>query len=325
MALLGQKTQNSLRWLTSQVLGSSGLFIRTPLSPRVGGKLKEPVHIVRYMEKEEEHEEEEEEHILPVPPVTYSTKSVFSSNSYVSTRLFPSTLANYGSRRHYSTLVSSKKKVAVVLSGCGVYDGSEIHEAVSVLIHLSRAGVEAMCYAPDIQQADVIDHLKGKPQEDTRNVLVESARIARGQVAPLAQLRSAEYSAVVFPGGYGAAKNLSTFATKGESYTVHPEVERVINEFRASKKPIGLCCISPVIAAKVIPNLRTTLGNEDKDATRALTKIGAKVEPVGVTEVVVDEQNNVVSTPAYMCSAPLDKIYEGIGKLVETVVSRSKS
>nr|CAD7453913.1 unnamed protein product [Timema tahoe] len=151
-----------------------------------------------------------------------------------------------------------------VLSGSGVFDGTEVHEASAILVHLTRAGAEPVCYAPDIPQMHVVDHSKGSPVEgESRNVLAESARIARGVIKPLAELKASSVDAVIFPGGFGAAKNLSDWAVKGKDCTVLPDVERVLKDFHASKKPIGLCCISPVLAAKVLPGTTLTLGQND--------------------------------------------------------------
>jgi enhancing lycopene biosynthesis protein 2 len=157
-------------------------------------------------------------------------------------------------------------RVAVVLSGCGVYDGSEIHEASACLVHLSRHGADVSMFAPDKPQLHVINHLKGEPTEgETRNVLVESARIARGSITSLAELKVDSFDAVVFPGGFGAAKNLCTFATENANMTVDGEVERIINEFIKAKKPLGFTCIAPVLASKVIPGVELTVGMDKDD------------------------------------------------------------
>jgi enhancing lycopene biosynthesis protein 2 len=155
-------------------------------------------------------------------------------------------------------------------------------------------------------------------------VLVESARIARGKIKPLSTLQADSFSAVIFPGGYGAAKNLCNFATQGENLTVNSDVQRVIKEFHDAKKPIGMLCVSPVIVAKMIPGVSVTLGNEDKDIEGVIQKLGAKSVPLGVSEVAVDEENNVISSPAYMTNSPIHKVFDGIGKFVETVLSRAE-
>lgn len=273
----------------------------------------------------------EASHHVPIVSIDQHQPLSILKHSSHATHVYPrqSSRLNFIARR-YTTAASPtpsttpNKKVAVVLSGCGVYDGSEIHEAVSVLVHLSRSGVDAKCFAPDIAQTDLINHIKGSPSADgTRNVLTESARIARGKIKPLSQLSTSKYAAVIFPGGYGAAKNLCDFAKHGDECTVQSDVARVIKEFHEAKKPIGMLCVSPVIAAKLIPGVTITLGNEDKDVAEAVTKMGAKQVPVGVSEVVVDDVNLVVTSPAYMVNAPIHKVYEGIGKFVETVLGLS--
>ncbi|KAM9317488.1 glutamine amidotransferase-like class 1 domain-containing protein 3, mitochondrial [Gastrophryne carolinensis] len=217
-------------------------------------------------------------------------------------------------------------RVAVVLSGCGVYDGTEIHEASAILVHLSRAGAEVKMFAPDMPQMHVIDHSKGQPsQESSRNVLAESARLARGDITALSQLRSRDYDAVIFPGGFGAAKNLSSFAVDGEACSVHSDVDRVLRDFNKAKKPIGLCCIAPVLAAKVIPGVEVTVGQEDEQGgkwpyagtAKAVQAMGGKHSP---KEVHVDKSHRVVTTPAFMGEAPLHKIFDGIGAMVTSVL-----
>lgn len=226
--------------------------------------------------------------------------------------------------------------VAVVLSGSGVYDGSEIHEATAILANLSRAGADIQCYAPDEKQMHVIDHTKGAPDEkDSRNVLVESARIARGNVKPLSELTSSSADAVIFPGGFGAAKNLSDFAVNGPNMTVKPDVERVIKDFHTSKKPIGLCCIAPMLAAKTLGpvGVKITLGKSDDGSgnwpnggsLEAAKALGANPIEKGVDEIVVDETNKVITTPAFMYgTGKFHEIYDGIGKMVEAVVKMIK-
>ncbi|KAB7498349.1 ES1-like protein, mitochondrial [Armadillidium nasatum] len=178
--------------------------------------------------------------------------------------------------------------------------GTEIHEATAILANLSRAGADIQCYAPDEKQMHVVDHIKGAPDEkDSRNVLVESARIARGNVKPLSELTSSSADAVIFPGGFGAAKNLSDFAVNGPNMTVKPDVERVIKDFHTSKKPIGLCCIAPMLAAKTLGpvGVKITLGKSDDGSgnwpnggsLEAAKALGANPIEKGVDEIVVDE------------------------------------
>jgi len=220
-------------------------------------------------------------------------------------------------------------RAAVILSGCGVFDGSEIHESVSLLIHLSRAGVEYDCFAPNINQAHVINHLTQKPVEtEMRNVLVESARIARGAIRPLEVIVTGDYDAAFFPGGFGAAKNLCDFASKGAECSVQPEVEKVIRAFHLEGKPIGLCCIAPVLAARVLgrhatgpggSGVRVTIGN-DPGTAEAIEAMGAVHVDKRVTEACVDVAHRVVTAPAYMYEAPVHEVYEGIGAMVENVL-----
>jgi enhancing lycopene biosynthesis protein 2 len=216
-------------------------------------------------------------------------------------------------------------RVAVVLSGCGVYDGSEIHEAVSLLLALSEAGATVRCFAPDVELAEV-DHLAGKPTGQKRRVLTESARIARGEVEALTACRAKDFDAVFFPGGFGAAKNLCDFASKGAECTVQPEVARVIREFHGAEKPMGMCCIAPVLAAKVLgragggPGCRLTLG-APSEASQAAEKMGASHEAAPVTMAVVDEQNRLVTAPAYMYGdAPINEVARGIGEMVRATL-----
>lgn len=220
-------------------------------------------------------------------------------------------------------------KVALVLSGCGVYDGTEIHEASAILVHLSRGGAEVQIFAPDVPQMHVIDHTKGQPSEsESRNVLTESARIARGKITDLAKLSAANHDAAIFPGGFGAAKNLSTFAVDGKDCKVNKEVERVLKEFHQAGKPIGLCCIAPVLAAKVLRGVEVTVGHEQEEGGKwpyagtaeAIKALGAKHFVKEVAEAHVDQKNKVVTTPAFMCQAALHHIHDGIGAMVQKVL-----
>nr|XP_055169719.1 glutamine amidotransferase-like class 1 domain-containing protein 3, mitochondrial [Nyctereutes procyonoides] len=178
-----------------------------------------------------------------------------------------------------------RARVALVLSGCGVYDGTELQEAAAVLVHLSRGEAEVQTFAPDIPQMHVVDHTKGQPSEsESRNVLTESARITRGKITDLARLSAANHDAAIFPGGFGAAKNLSTFAIDGKDCRVHEDVERVLKEFHKAGKPIGLCCIASVLAAKVLHGVEVTVGHEQEEGGKwpyagtveAIKALGAK-------------------------------------------------
>jgi enhancing lycopene biosynthesis protein 2 len=191
------------------------------------------------------------------------------------------------------------KKIAVLLAGSGVYDGSEIHEAVMTLHAIEAQGASYQCFAPDIEQMHVIDHKSGDVAGEKRNVLVESARIARGKVEPLASYRAEDYDALVLPGGFGAAKNLCTFATEGADCSIAAEVERAVLETHKAGKAIGAMCIAPVILAKLLPGVEITLGGEN-DAGAAATTMGAVVKTTTHGEVIVDEAKRVATTPSYM-------------------------
>ena len=214
------------------------------------------------------------------------------------------------------------RRVAVVLSGCGVFDGAEIHEAVLVLLALDRANAQAVCAAPDIPQHHVVNHLTGQPAAgETRNVLVESARIARGRITPLRQLNVDEVDALILPGGSGAAKNLSDFALAGENFAVHPDVARVLEAAHRAGKPIGLVCIAPAIGARLFGGLgvQFTIGT-DPGTAQTLQRHGARHVNCGVHDVVVDRRLKIASTPAYMLAARIADAEVGISKLVEAVL-----
>ncbi len=214
------------------------------------------------------------------------------------------------------------KKVAVILSGCGVYDGSEIHEATLTLWALSKNEVEYQCFAPDKEQYHVINHLTGEVTEEKRNVLVESARISRGNIKALTELKAEDYSGVIFPGGFGAAKNLSSYAINAETYTVDEDVARIVKEFHFSKKPIAALCIAPVILAKVIGGT-LTIGN-DKEAAEVLNKTGAKHVNKDYNEVAIDEKNLIVTNPCYMIADSIYKVSQGAEAAVEALLGLMK-
>ena len=211
-------------------------------------------------------------------------------------------------------------RVAVVLSGCGHLDGAEIHESVITLLALGRAGAEVECLAPDKPQLDVIDHASGRPiPGESRNVLVEAARIARGKIRDVAQARAEDYDAVVVPGGYGAAKNLSSFAVDGADCTVDPGVERLLRAAHAAGKPIGLICIAPAIGARLFPEVELTIGS-DPGTAGALEQMGAHHKSCPVDAFVCDEKRRVVSCPAYMLGPGIQDVAAGIEKLVDEVL-----
>lgn len=219
------------------------------------------------------------------------------------------------------------KKIAVVLCGSGRADGSEIHESVSILVHLSRHAHAYQCFAPDAPQRDVINHATDKPQAGlSRNMMVEAARISRGNIKPLIDLTSKDFDAVAFPGGFGAAKNLCDFAIKGSDCEVIPDVVRVIKDFHAAKKPIALCCIAPVLAARVLgtrmngPGCRVTIGT-DAQTANAIATMGSENIAKAVRDVCVDEPNRLITTPAYMFDATPFEVFEGIGKMIDTLTA----
>lgn len=227
------------------------------------------------------------------------------------------------------------RMVAVVLSGCGFRDGSEIIESVSVLVHLARHGLAVKCFAPEGPQAEVYNHATGKPMPagQTRNMLVEAARIARGDIAPVSKLSvvvgAATFDAVVFPGGFGAAKSLCGFARSGAASgaecEVLPDVERVVKEFHAAGKVIGACCIAPVLVARVLgtraggPGCAVTVGT-DEGVAAAIGTMGARHVAKGVTEAFVDAKARVVTTPAYMFDSDPHSVFTGIGAMIDGIV-----
>lgn len=216
------------------------------------------------------------------------------------------------------------KKIGVVLSGCGVYDGSEIHEAVLTLLALSRAGAEAICFAPDKTQSDVIDHLTGEPAAETRNVLQEAARITRGSIQPLREAASETLDALIVPGGFGAAKNLSTFASQGVDCEVDADLCRLARECHEQGKPLGFICIAPAMLPKILQMpLRLTIGT-DIDTAELLEAMGAEHVPCPVDDIVVDEEQKVVTTPAYMLAQNIAEAAAGIDKLVVRVLELSE-
>lgn len=215
-------------------------------------------------------------------------------------------------------------KVGVVLSGAGYLDGAEIQEAVFTLLFLDRAGAEVRCFAPDRYQMHVVNHLTGEADpKDRRNVLVESARITRGNVEPLGKADMSQLDALVLPGGYGAAKNLSSFATEGAGASVDEDLVRLIGDAVAQKKPIGAICISPAVLAaalkKVGSTATLTIGN-DAGTAEAVQTLGSTHQDCPVDQIVVDEAHKIVSTPAYMLGPGPKGVAAGIEQTVQTVL-----
>jgi enhancing lycopene biosynthesis protein 2 len=212
------------------------------------------------------------------------------------------------------------KKFAVVLAGCGVYDGAEIHEAVLTLLAIHIQGCSYQIFAPDVDQYHVINHLTGDAMPEKRNVLIESARIARGKILPLTNFSASDYDVLIFPGGFGVAKNLCNYAFKDHECTVHPEVASTINDMYKAGKPIGSLCISPVMLAKVIGNkIQLTIGNDESTANDII-KMGAIHQKTGHNEVIIDQKHKVVTSPCYMLNANIEHIYQGTSNAVKALI-----
>lgn len=214
------------------------------------------------------------------------------------------------------------KTIAVLLSGCGVFDGAEIHESVLTMLALSQAGAAYQCFAPDIAQAQVVNHLTGQVEPaQHRNVLVEAARIARGEIKATTALDISAYDGLIIPGGFGAAKNLCDFADKGADCLVHPLVRDFIQQFVAASKPIGFICIAPVMIPQLFgQGAKGTIG-QDAETAAAFTAMGGEHCPAAVDDIVVDMAHKVVSTPAYMLAENIAQANQGIEKLVAKVLA----
>ena len=216
------------------------------------------------------------------------------------------------------------KKIGVVLSGCGVYDGAEIHESVITLLAIDQAGAQAVCMAPNVDQMHVVNHVTGEEAAgEKRNVLVESARIARGEIKDISTVKAEDIDALVFPGGFGAAKNLSSFAVKGENCDVHPEVLRLVKEFAAKQKPQAVLCIAPAMMAKIYEDAPKkpvlTIGN-DKETSGKIEIMGSRHQDCAANDFVFDAENKIVSTPAYMLGQSISEVAEGIEKTINKLV-----
>lgn len=216
------------------------------------------------------------------------------------------------------------KRIGVILSGCGVYDGSEIHESVIAILALNRAGAEIMMMAPDRNQVHVINHLTGEVAEgETRNVLVESARIARGNILDIAAVQADELDAIVMPGGFGAAKNLCDFAFKGSECELDIDVSRLIQDMHRAGKPIVAMCIAPAVATKALTAIGVkptiTIGN-DAETAAELEKMGGHHHVQGVEGVEIDSENRLISTPAYMIGPEIKDVAEGIENTIDQLM-----
>ena len=215
-------------------------------------------------------------------------------------------------------------KIGVCLSGCGVNDGAEIHESVITALALDRAGASIIYTAPNVIQKKVVDHYSGNEMNENRNVLVESARIARGDITDLVELTADDMDGLIFPGGFGAALNLCDFALKGADCDIHPEVHRIIQEILKVNKPLGFICIAPALFARSAKNAnmaaKVTIGN-DQATAKQIEKLGSQHKSCTVEDFVVDEKNKIVSTPAYMLASNISEAASGINKLVQKVLA----
>jgi len=216
------------------------------------------------------------------------------------------------------------KRIGVLLSGCGVYDGAEIHESVLTLLAIDKAGAQSVVLAPNVPQMHTINHLSGQDvSSEPRNVLVESARIARGNIQDVKEADAHTLDALILPGGFGAAKNLCTFATEGANCSINPEVQRLIIEMLEARKPIGVACIAPAVLARALKGsgkkVKLTIGN-DRGTAQALEAMGAIHVDCKVDDIVVDREHRVVSTPAYMLATRISQVETGIEKLVREVL-----
>jgi len=212
------------------------------------------------------------------------------------------------------------KKIAVILSGCGHQDGAEIHEATLTLLAIHKNGAEYQCFAPDIPQHHVLNHITGQEMAEQRNVLIESARIARGNILDLAEFDADTMDGLVIPGGFGAAKNLCSYAFDGPDCTVNPEVENAVKAMYARKKPMGALCIAPVILARVLDNIEVTIGQDEATAEN-LSRMGARHTTTWQGEIAIDQQNKIVTTPCYMLDSRVDQIALGADNLIKAMLT----
>ena len=212
-------------------------------------------------------------------------------------------------------------KIGVVLSGCGVNDGSEIHESVITMLELDKAGADMVLMAPNIDQLHVINHYTGTEMDEYRNVLVESARIARGDIKDMAEVSSKDVDALIFPGGFGVAKNLCDYAMAGAECSVNPDVVRLAQEVHKDKKPIGVICISPAMMAKILGDETELTIGFDEQTANDINTMGAKHVTCPVDDIVIDMEKRVVSTPAHMEAKSIKEAATGISKLIAEILN----
>lgn len=212
------------------------------------------------------------------------------------------------------------KNFAVLLGGCGTKDGSEINETVCLLLALDQHGIKYQCFAPDLDQFEVINHITGEPMNEKRNMMVEAARIVRGEILPLSQFSAERFDALVIPGGAGIAKNLFTYFVNGINMQVLPGVKEAIMAMHQQQKPIGAMCIAPVVLAKVLGNIHITLGSDNCQPAHDIKVMGAKHIAASNGDVVSDLENKIFTTPCFMLNATLKDIYEDAWNLVEAMI-----
>ena len=212
-----------------------------------------------------------------------------------------------------------KLKFAIVLSGSGVYDGAEIHEATLTMYAIDKRGSSYQCFAPDVKQYQVINHLTGDEMDETRNVLVESARIARGNIKPLNEYKATDYDVLILPGGFGVAKNLSTLAFKGAKCSVNYDLEKAVISTAKAKKPIGALCIAPAVMVRILEGANVTIGS-DQGTIDTINSMGGLHNTKSHGEVTVDEKYKLVTTPCYMLDATISQIAEGAENVINTIL-----
>jgi len=210
-------------------------------------------------------------------------------------------------------------KFAIILSGCGVFDGAEIHESTLTMLAIVKNGGTYDIYAPDVDQHHVINHLTGEEMNEKRNVLIESARIARGEIKPLKEYKHEDYDALILPGGFGVAKNLCTYAFEGTALSVDSIVEEALRSTHSAGKPIGALCIAPVLLAGIFDNIDLTIG-QDENTAADIEKLGASHIKTKAGEAVIDTKNKIVSSPCYMLDSPISDIADGAEHVVKAII-----
>ncbi|HKL66945.1 MAG TPA: isoprenoid biosynthesis glyoxalase ElbB [Bacteroidales bacterium] len=210
-------------------------------------------------------------------------------------------------------------KFAIILSGCGVYDGAEIHESTMTMLAIDKNGGEYDIFAPDVSQHHVINHLNGEEMDEKRNVLIEAARIARGDIKPLNKYNPSDYDALILPGGFGVAKNLCTYAIDGVDFKIDTVVEKALKSTHKAGKPIGALCISPVLLAGIFSEADLTIG-KDKNTAADIEKLGSVHIEAGPGEVVIDNSNRIVTNPCYMLDSSITEIAEGAENVVKAIM-----